>query len=148
MRKYNELPTFRQDFVTNLAAQLKIDASLTDKTPVLSLLGTRGNEPEWNDPLKSKGHLGIPLVSPEFVDTIPMVSRLFNQLGLGLDWISIPDEKLAMQTKSDVTGTFLVQDAKNDVDASAGWRKFPGHLHSKQSFDECIPKQELGNENK
>ncbi len=32
--------------------------------------------------------------------------------------------------------------------ASAGWRKFPGHLHSKQSFDECIPKQELGNENK
>ncbi|OAD19567.1 hypothetical protein THIOM_004788 [Candidatus Thiomargarita nelsonii] len=116
---YDELSTFNQNFVKNLARQLNIESALTNTTPVLSLLGTRGNEPEWNDCRQSKGHLGIPLVSPEFVDTIPMVSRLLNQLGLGLDWIGMPAEKLSLQTKSasDVTGTFLVQDAKNDLDS-------------------------------
>jgi hypothetical protein len=114
---YAELPTFRQNFVKNLAGQLNIESELTNTTPVLSLIGTRGNEPEWNDCKHSKGHLGIPLVSPEFVDTIPMVSRLLNQLGLGLKWISMPNEKFTMETKSDITGTFLVKDAKNDQDS-------------------------------
>ncbi|TGN99652.1 hypothetical protein PN36_35305, partial [Candidatus Thiomargarita nelsonii] len=118
---YDDLPTFNRNFVTNLARQLNIESELTSTTPVLSLLGTRGNEPEWNDRRQSQGHLGIPLVSPEFVDTIPMVSRLLNQLGLGLDWISMPNKKFSMQTQSqtqlDLTGTFLVQDAKNDRDA-------------------------------
>ncbi len=114
---YDDLPTFNQNFVKNLAGQLNIESELTSTTPVLSLLGTRGNEPEWNDRRQSQGHLGIPLISPEFVDTIPMVSRLLNQLGLGLDWISMPNEKFRMQTQSTITGTFLVQDAKNDRDA-------------------------------
>ncbi len=114
---YAELPTFRHNFVKNLAKQLNIESQLTNNTPVLSLIGTRGNEPEWNDARQSKGHLGIPLVSPKFVDTIPMVSRLLNQLGLGLDWITMPNKKFNMETKSDITGIFLVKDAKNDRDS-------------------------------
>jgi hypothetical protein len=114
---YEDLPTFNQKFVKNLAVQLNIESELKNETPILSLLGTRGNEPEWNDNRKSQGHLGIPLVSPEFVDTIPMVSRLLNQIGLGLNWISLPNESFTMNTKSDITGTFLVKDAKNDRDS-------------------------------
>jgi hypothetical protein len=43
--------------------------------------------PEWNDRARSKGRVGIPLVSAEFVRSIPMVSALLCELGATPAWV-------------------------------------------------------------
>src|SRR5262245_7688192 len=78
------LPPLTQAFVRALPGAA---AALTEATPVLSLVGTQGQKPEWNDRRKSKQHRAIPLISVEFVDGIPMIARLLRELGVPLDWI-------------------------------------------------------------
>ncbi len=63
---------------------------------VLSLLGTRGEDMRWNDRRNSQGHVGIPLVSADFIDAIPMMSRLLKELGLDLNWIASDDTESIM----------------------------------------------------
>jgi sigma-B regulation protein RsbU (phosphoserine phosphatase) len=50
--------------------------------PCLTLLGTAGEEPAWNDRRASRGHRAIPLPSPEAVARLPMVAQLITELGL------------------------------------------------------------------
>ena len=114
---YSELPRFNQDFVTNLVEEKGIAPELKDDTPVLSLIGTRGEEPEWNERRKSKGHIGIPLVSTGFIEEIPMVSRLLSDLGLNLNLIINPDSGLDIDVSSDIAGIFFVEDAKESTDS-------------------------------
>ena len=71
---YEELPEFNRKIVVNLAEEKGIASELQDDTPVLSLIGTRGENPEWDDRKKSKGHLEIPLISVKFIDSVPMLS--------------------------------------------------------------------------
>ena len=89
---------------------------LNDRTVILSLLGTRGRESEWNDRRTSQGHAGIPLASAEFIDSIPMVSRLLKELGAGIDWIDKEDTKIVVRTKGNMAGVFFVLDAKTATD--------------------------------
>ena len=51
----------------------------------LTLLGTAGEKPEWNDRSKSEGHKAIPLPSEGFVSQIPMISRLVSQFALDVN---------------------------------------------------------------
>jgi two-component system NtrC family sensor kinase len=51
----------------------------------LTLLATRGIKPLWNDPTTSVGHQAIPLPSVEGVLQAPMISRLFEQLGMPIE---------------------------------------------------------------
>lgn len=60
-------------------------------TRCLTLLATRGLEPDWNDRRKSKGHKAIPLPSVEFVHRLPMVAGLINQIGLDVADVVRPD---------------------------------------------------------
>ena len=53
---YDSLPQTNKEFVQNLAQSAGAASSLKGTTPVLSLLGTHGQEPDWNDRRKSKGH--------------------------------------------------------------------------------------------
>ncbi|MCP4699115.1 MAG: hypothetical protein GY862_20020 [Gammaproteobacteria bacterium] len=116
---YASLPEFNRKFVFSLAEEKGIVAKLKDDTPVLSLVGTRGRMPDWNDRRKSCGHVGIPLVSAEFVSAIPMISRLLNDLGLGLDWLEKSSDEggLDIRTSSDIAGTFFVRNACESEDA-------------------------------
>jgi hypothetical protein len=56
----------------------------------LTLLGTAGDEPAWNDRSRSVGHQAIPLPSEEFVERLPMVAQLIRQLGLDLGVVVAP----------------------------------------------------------
>ena len=60
----------------------------------LTLLGTAGEKPEWNDRSKSEGHKAIPLPSEQFVSQIPMISRLVSQFGLDVNAVIRPDPSL------------------------------------------------------
>ncbi len=83
---------------------------------MLSLLGTRGQESGWNDWRKSKGHLGIPLISSAFVDAIPMISRLLRELGGPIDRVDSHDSEIIKKTVGQSTGLFFVDDAPSATD--------------------------------
>jgi hypothetical protein len=111
-----KLPAPNRTFVTNLAATNNITQLIRDDTLILSLLGTRGLKPEWNDRRKSQGHVGIPLASADFVDKVPMISRLLKEVGLNLDWIDSKDTAIVTKTIGGISGAFFVQDAKQAID--------------------------------
>lgn len=113
---FGELPTTNQKFVRRLATSAGIVSLVNDEMPVLSLLGTRGAEAGWNSRHDSQGHVGIPLASGDFIESIPMMSRLLKELGLGLDWIDNQDTEIATQTMGKLAGVFYVPDAKTAVD--------------------------------
>ncbi len=114
---YRDLPEPNKEFVTTLACSAGIADLIEDTTLVLSLLGSRGDKPEWNDRRQSKGHVGIPLVSSDFISRIPMMSRLLKQLGAGLDWIDVKDTALVARTFEDLGGVFYVRDAASELDS-------------------------------
>jgi len=113
------LPQSSQAFVSRLAASAGVSDQVNDDTMVLSLLGTSGTLPEWNDRHRSKGHTGIPLASGKFVDSIPMISRLLKEIGMDLDWIDNWDTKIVSKGfLSRSTGMFYVGDARTAEDES------------------------------
>jgi hypothetical protein len=113
---FGELPASNRTFVTDLAATNSITPLIKEDTLILSLLGTRGVKPEWNDRHKSQGHVGIPLASASFVEKIPMISRLLKQVGLDLNWIDSEDTDIVTRSISGISGVFYVQDAAQAVD--------------------------------
>lgn len=114
---FHALPGENQKFVSALAALKVSNSPLAPQTLVLSLVGTSGVEAAWNDRRHSKGHVGIPLISSAFVETIPMMSRLLKELGVGLDWIDSHDTQIAEKTMGLMNGLFFVADASREVDA-------------------------------
>ncbi|MFC1652200.1 hypothetical protein ACFL3F_00630 [Planctomycetota bacterium] len=113
---YQQLPFENKIFVDHLARKKGLGHELHDQTPVLSLLGTSGEEPGWNERRNSLGHMGIPLISAAFIDCAPMMSRLLHQLGLGLDWIDQGDTHIVKRTMGSISGLFFVPDAASEKD--------------------------------
>jgi hypothetical protein len=81
----------------------------------LSLVGTHGRSPDWNDRRNSKGHVGIPLISSAFVDGIPMISRLLKELGVSLDWVDTQDPEI-VEKMDRTAGLFFVENAASATD--------------------------------
>jgi hypothetical protein len=71
------LPAAEQRFASRGA-----DDVLPDSTTCLTLLGTAGELPQWNDRRASVGHRAIALRDPEQVARLPMVAALLDQLGV------------------------------------------------------------------
>tara|TARA_R110002073_G_scaffold318641_1_gene492825 strand:+ start:3268 stop:4017 length:750 start_codon:yes stop_codon:yes gene_type:complete len=118
---YEALPADYQQFVDKLSKDSGIADRITPQTPILSLIASRGIQRAWNDQRQSEGHLGIPLVSADFVSRIPMIARLLAEVGLELDWLhgdsSAPNSSgLEINTLSKLSGVFYVSDAATAVD--------------------------------
>jgi hypothetical protein len=113
---FNSLPEANRKFVQNLAQSAGAASALGDTTPVLSLIGTHGQETDWNDRRKSKGHVGIPLISSAFVGAIPMISRLLRELGVPIDWIDSHDSAIIKKAVGQSSGLFFVDDAGKATD--------------------------------
>jgi two-component system, NtrC family, sensor kinase len=116
---FGDLPDFNRNFVARLAGSAGISHLIKDSTLILSLLGTHGKETAWNDRINSKGHVGIPLASTDFVDRIPMVSRLLKELGIDLNWISGDDTEIVIKKSGGMSGVFYVRDAETATDNMA-----------------------------
>lgn len=113
---YADLPPKNQDFVKKLAKSAKAEKELKPSTPVLSLVGTHGQEPDWNDRRNSKGHVGIPLISSGFVAAIPMISRLLKEMGVPIEWVDTHEAQVIVNTIGSTAGVFFVEDAAEAVD--------------------------------
>jgi hypothetical protein len=110
------LPSTNRGFVERLVGAGARQV-LTPKTPVLSLLGTRGGVPRWNSRHLSEGHVGIPLASADFVDSIPMIASLVKQLGLAIDRAEDVETAIVTQSLGKIAGVFYVDDAATAVDS-------------------------------
>jgi hypothetical protein len=115
--RFRELPARNREFVRALGEATGAAHAITEDTLVLSLLGTMGAEPAWCDRHQSANHVGIPLVSREFVAAIPMIARLLKQLGVELDWIDRKDTAIVGKTFGVQSGVFYVADAATAVDS-------------------------------
>jgi hypothetical protein len=113
---FNDLPASNKSFVEKLAAAKSITSLLKPETLVLSLMGTHGSSSAWNHRKDSQGHVGIPLVSSSFIDSIPMMSRLLKELGLGIAWIDMPGKGVTTTAIGSIIGSFYVADAAVAVD--------------------------------
>ncbi|MBI5542859.1 MAG: hypothetical protein HY901_03150 [Deltaproteobacteria bacterium] len=120
-RRLDQLPDENQRFVQELARSKGL-RGLVSSTPVLSLLGTRGEQPGWNDRRRSQGHVGIPLLS-DLVRELPMITDLLKALGIVLDK---GDSRLVIgsPTGAIFSGMFHVPDARAATD-EAGRKVIP-----------------------
>jgi hypothetical protein len=118
---FSRLPEKNQHFVESLVRSKGVNG-LQPSTPVLTLLGTRGEAPDWNDRLKSKGHVGIPLL-PGLVRELPMITGLLKSLGIEL---REGESRLGMgaPTAAVFSGMFRVADASTGTDG-AGRKVIP-----------------------
>ena len=112
---FGALPATNKAFVQKLAESAEAASDLKATTPVLSLIGTAGQEVDWNDRRKSKDHVGIPLTSSAFVDAIPMISRLLKELGVPLDWVDTQDAEIVKKMDR-AAGLFFVENAAEATD--------------------------------
>ena len=79
-QRFSKLDAEQREFASRLAG-----VELSDNTPCLVLVGSYGCKPEWCDPRKSAGHIAIPMLSLKSVEGLPMIWRLFQQLGVNVD---------------------------------------------------------------
>lgn len=114
---FGELPFANRSFVEKLADSAGRAQDLNPQVPVLSLLGTFGQEPDWTDRRLSKRHVGIPLISSSFIGSIPMISRLLKELGVSLDWVERHDREMIIRTMGRSAGLFFVEDASGARDS-------------------------------
>jgi sulfur relay (sulfurtransferase) DsrF/TusC family protein len=112
---YGALPAATRTFVRRLVGART--EQLKPKTPVLSLLGTRGVLPRWNSRHLSEEHVGIPLASAEFVDAIPMIASLLKQLGIAIANAEGVETTIVTQALGKAAGVFFVDDAETAVDS-------------------------------
>jgi hypothetical protein len=110
---FADLPAAEREF----AARAGPAQVLTDKTPVLCLLGSSGHQPAWNDRSASRNHLAIPLASSEAVHGAPMIAKLLSDLQVNVHAL---DDGRPVATREMLSGrspTFFVADAATTADA-------------------------------
>ena len=114
--RYHQLPPPARQFVRDLAEKRDVADRLHGMSPVLALLGTWGSEPDWRDRRKSRGHVAIPLFDASFVQSIPMVARLLQDLGVGMDFFDPEPGVQTWKLLGGVNGVFYVPEAATASD--------------------------------
>ncbi|GAC1328778.1 MAG: hypothetical protein NVSMB17_04550 [Candidatus Dormibacteria bacterium] len=101
-----------------------VRATLNDPDPppsmrCLSLVGSAGDEPEWNDPAASRGHRVIPLPSEAALEQLPMVAQLLRQLGTDVGQLLSPDPSLMLDVSPKTYNVFFVPEATGSIHVPA-----------------------------
>lgn len=116
---FHQLPVSTQRAANTLAEAEGITALMRDDTPVLTLLGARGGVEMQNVKLS----FGIPLVSPEFIASIPMIAELLTELGFPVNGQKRMRPGIGKNGDFETTsisflsGIFYVPDAQHAVNA-------------------------------
>jgi hypothetical protein len=103
---YGRLPDDLRAFARDI-----LEAEPDPETRCLTLLATRGLDALWNDRRNSEGHKAIPLPTVEFVQRLPMVAALIDQIGLDLADVIRPDRRRAGELSRRNYDVFHVPDA-------------------------------------
>jgi hypothetical protein len=93
------------------AQRMLPNQSVRPETKCFVLLGTVGEKSEWCSRDLSNGHKAIPLHSEEVVKQIPMIRNMIKQMGLEINSIIEPDEKLLLDIAQKHFNVFYVHEA-------------------------------------
>lgn len=114
--RMGDLPDFEQQFVYEFANKIGIDSDLDNDTNILCLMGTKGQKQAWNNRKLSQGHLGIPIISAEFLSSIPMMVNLLASIGVKIP--NVADfKRLDVAQPFQNQGAFVVEDALKAIDS-------------------------------
>jgi len=112
--------------------------SLPPDTKCLTLLGTAGDHPAWNDCNLSRGHRAIPLSSVDAVERLPMISGLIRQLGFDVAGILQCDS--GAQARNAETSVFHVEEAAGSAQIPAQEEfVIPHGIRSVVGFGDLLP---------
>lgn len=78
----------------------------------LTLVASTGDNPDWRVREASVGHKAIPLPSKQFVEKIPMISRLIQQFGFEMETVLSPDPRFLLDADQKTYNVFYVPDAR------------------------------------
>ena len=102
------------DSVSSFIAERFPGLTPQPETKCLTLMGTVGDELDWCDIERSKGHRSVPLISEEWVNQIPMIARLVLELGLEIQQVMAPAADQTMEKeKQDDFRVFHIEEALN-----------------------------------
>jgi hypothetical protein len=99
------------DELKTFAANMIGESPVSSGVKCLTLLGTVGENQEWNSRRTSRGHQAIPLPSEKAVNEIPMLRNLIKQLGLSVSLVVKPDPALLLDMEQKTYNVFLVPKA-------------------------------------
>lgn len=105
---YRDLPDELREAVRASSA----DASAIADLRCLTLVATRGDEPDWNSRHASRGHRAIPLLSVEMVQQAPMIAQLITQLGIPIANVVRPSRALLLDHEQTAHNVFYVPRAE------------------------------------
>lgn len=115
--RYDELPEEDRRFVDGRGRDTNTTHLIHAATPIFTLLGTRGANPEWNDRRASAHFRCIPLASTAFISSLSMLSRQFESVGFDLSLIDDWEMKVAAAGRADrYRGMLSIGDAGIDRD--------------------------------
>lgn len=100
--RLDALPAELQEYVRR-------NGPVPDRTPCLTLLGSAGMQPEWNDPRSSAGHRAIPLTGD--LSDVPMIAALISDLGVDHDLVLDPPEDVQTDLHLRQYNVFYVPEA-------------------------------------
>jgi hypothetical protein len=104
---FAKLESRQQEFAVRLTPDIRDHPA----TKCLTLLGTAGQLPEWNDRKQSAGHQALPLASEESVARSPMISQLIRQLGVEVSALLDRDSHVMVDDAEHSFNVFHVMDA-------------------------------------
>jgi len=114
---YSALPIQDQQLVDIKANDSGTAHLYNDGTPILTLLGTRGQKSDWNERHKSRGFRCIPLVSSEYVASLSMLSMQFKKMEFDFGLFDTWDTTIVAKGRADdYSGMLYVNHAAIDKD--------------------------------
>lgn len=105
---YHQLPPDLRDF----GHELMPTESLAPNTKCLTLLGTAGDQPDWNNRHASRRHRSIPLPSKQVVEHIPMIAQMVRQFGLEISALLEIRSEILRELDQKTYNVFFVPDAR------------------------------------
>lgn len=119
---YSALSAADRELVRLKCEEKGLLATLREGTPVLTLLGTRGRRPEWNDRTLSRRFRCIPLVSAAYVAAHSMLELQLRAMGFDLGLVDRWEEEVAASGRADRhAGVLHVADAARERDGQGRW---------------------------
>ncbi|HSQ51908.1 MAG TPA: PAS domain S-box protein, partial [Nitrospiraceae bacterium] len=110
----------------------------------LTLFGTAGERPEWNERDRSRGYRSIPLAGKQVVSRFPIVSQLLQQLGLELTSKTPPESDPIADRAERTLDVFHVAAAKGSHFLPAQEEfVIPFGIESVLGFGGVLPSKEL-----
>jgi hypothetical protein len=137
---YEQLEPGLQQFARQCMGERPLFADLK----CLTLLGTAGDQPAWNDRARSTQHKAIPLPSKEIVEQFPMITSLIRQFGIEVESLLEPKKDLLLDYAQRTYNVFHVLSAIESpfIPAQADF-VIPFGIHSVLGFGGMLPSNNL-----